>query len=129
MASTTLSVSSATIPSSTTPCPPATTTAAAAIAYYTPHTRSLSTFLVGKRLSLDRTSRIKPIGAKNASNGINCQASSSSVLPSALLFDCDGVLVDTEKDGHRISFNETFEEVLALYFAISSLIIVLSKLL
>uniref|UniRef100_A0A453S8I4 Uncharacterized protein n=1 Tax=Aegilops tauschii subsp. strangulata TaxID=200361 RepID=A0A453S8I4_AEGTS len=26
------------------------------------------------------------------------------------LFDCDGVLVDTEKDGHRISFNETFAE-------------------
>ncbi|KAL0318644.1 UNVERIFIED_CONTAM: CBBY-like protein [Sesamum angustifolium] len=33
-----------------------------------------------------------------------------SVLPKALLFDCDGVLVDTEKDGHRISFNETFAE-------------------
>ncbi|KAH9776577.1 CBBY-like protein [Citrus sinensis] len=35
---------------------------------------------------------------------------SASVLPSALLFDCDGVLVDTEKDGHRISFNDTFKE-------------------
>ncbi|KAK0586496.1 hypothetical protein LWI29_008009 [Acer saccharum] len=33
---------------------------------------------------------------------------SSSVF--ALLFDCDGVLVDTEKDGHRISFNDTFTE-------------------
>ncbi|KAJ6760832.1 XYLULOSE-15-BISPHOSPHATE (XUBP) PHOSPHATASE [Salix purpurea] len=41
--------------------------------------------------------------------GITCLAS-SSVLPSALLFDCDGVLVDTEKDGHRISFNDTFNE-------------------
>lgn len=40
--------------------------------------------------------------------GMTCSASS---LPSALLFDCDGVLVDTEKDGHRISFNETFAEV------------------
>eukprot|EP00252_Welwitschia_mirabilis_P012845 TRINITY_DN28381_c0_g4_i2.p1 TRINITY_DN28381_c0_g4~~TRINITY_DN28381_c0_g4_i2.p1 ORF type:complete len:312 (-),score=66.30 TRINITY_DN28381_c0_g4_i2:325-1260(-) len=28
----------------------------------------------------------------------------------ALLFDCDGVLVDTEKDGHRVSFNEAFAE-------------------
>ncbi|KAG5031961.1 hypothetical protein JHK85_015943 [Glycine max] len=37
-------------------------------------------------------------------------SSSSSTLPSALLFDCDGVLVDTEKDGHRISFNQTFQE-------------------
>jgi len=32
-------------------------------------------------------------------------------LPAALLFDCEGVLVDTEKDGHRISFNEAFAEV------------------
>jgi beta-phosphoglucomutase-like phosphatase (HAD superfamily) len=28
--------------------------------------------------------------------------------PEALLFDCDGVLVDTEKDGHRVSFNMAF---------------------
>jgi len=41
----------------------------------------------------------------------SASASSSSTLPSALLFDCDGVLVDTEKDGHRISFNQTFQEV------------------
>ncbi|GJP34526.1 hypothetical protein CLOM_g18963 [Closterium sp. NIES-68] len=31
-------------------------------------------------------------------------------LPEALLFDCDGVLVDTERDGHRVSFNQAFEE-------------------
>ncbi|EFJ48545.1 hypothetical protein VOLCADRAFT_104725 [Volvox carteri f. nagariensis] len=30
-------------------------------------------------------------------------------LPEALLFDCDGVLVDTERDGHRVSFNEAFK--------------------
>ncbi|XP_078158044.1 haloacid dehalogenase-like hydrolase (HAD) superfamily protein [Carex rostrata] len=36
---------------------------------------------------------------------------SSAPLPAALLFDCDGVLVDTEKDGHRISFNDTFAEM------------------
>ena len=28
----------------------------------------------------------------------------------ALIFDCDGVLVDTEKDGHRAAFNATFRE-------------------
>jgi HAD superfamily hydrolase (TIGR01509 family) len=28
---------------------------------------------------------------------------------SALIFDCDGVLADTERDGHLRSFNETFE--------------------
>eukprot|EP00241_Pyramimonas_parkeae_P007227 CAMPEP_0114237742 /NCGR_PEP_ID=MMETSP0058-20121206/7553_1 /TAXON_ID=36894 /ORGANISM="Pyramimonas parkeae, CCMP726" /LENGTH=304 /DNA_ID=CAMNT_0001349805 /DNA_START=62 /DNA_END=973 /DNA_ORIENTATION=- len=40
-----------------------------------------------------------------------CRAMAEStpgVLPAAILFDCDGVLVDTEKDGHRVSFNETF---------------------
>ena len=29
--------------------------------------------------------------------------------PEAVLFDCDGVLVDTEKDGHRVSFNAAFK--------------------
>jgi HAD superfamily hydrolase (TIGR01509 family) len=27
----------------------------------------------------------------------------------ALIFDCDGVLVDTERDGHRLAFNRAFE--------------------
>lgn len=29
---------------------------------------------------------------------------------SALVFDCDGVLADTERDGHRPAFNRTFSE-------------------
>lgn len=28
----------------------------------------------------------------------------------ALIFDCDGVLVDTELDGHRVAFNKAFSE-------------------
>ena len=28
----------------------------------------------------------------------------------ALIFDCDGVLVDTERDGHRIGFNRAFAQ-------------------
>lgn len=28
----------------------------------------------------------------------------------ALIFDCDGVLVDTERDGHRVAFNEAFAQ-------------------
>jgi HAD superfamily hydrolase (TIGR01509 family) len=28
----------------------------------------------------------------------------------AIFFDQDGVIIDTEKDGHRVSFNETFKE-------------------
>lgn len=58
--------------------------------------------------------RAKPmVHRASRSGGITCSATSSptSTLPSALLFDCDGVLVDTEKDGHRISFNDTFKEV------------------
>lgn len=135
MASTTLSVSSPSISGSTTPCLPNNT--AATVAHFKPRTRTFSTFLLGQSLSLYRTSRIRPIGSKNASNGITCQAS-SSVLPSALLFDCDGVLVDTEKDGHRISFNETFDEVspflcyISIYFSLLtaslSMIIELCKL-
>ena len=46
-------------------------------------------------------------------SSVSSDSSSSSPLPAALLFDCDGVLVDTEKDGHRISFNDTFAEVVS----------------
>ncbi len=28
----------------------------------------------------------------------------------ALIFDCDGVIAETERDGHRVSFNRTFKE-------------------
>ena len=28
----------------------------------------------------------------------------------AVIFDQDGVIIDTERDGHRIAFNKTFEE-------------------
>lgn len=30
-------------------------------------------------------------------------------MVSALIFDCDGVLVDTERDAHRVGFNRAFE--------------------
>ncbi|GAB2269732.1 hypothetical protein Dimus_004653 [Dionaea muscipula] len=61
-------------------------------------------------------SETKPIAGnkKNPFSGgvVRCSVASSpsAPLPSALLFDCDGVLVDTERDGHRISFNDTFAE-------------------
>ncbi len=28
----------------------------------------------------------------------------------ALIFDCDGVLADTERDGHRVAFNRAFAQ-------------------
>ena len=29
----------------------------------------------------------------------------------ALILDCDGVLADTERDGHLVAFNQTFREL------------------
>ncbi len=29
----------------------------------------------------------------------------------AIIFDCDGVLVDTERDGHRVAFNQAFAAI------------------
>ena len=29
----------------------------------------------------------------------------------AIIFDCDGVLVDTERDGHRVAFNQAFKAI------------------
>ncbi|KFK27146.1 hypothetical protein AALP_AA8G341200 [Arabis alpina] len=47
-----------------------------------------------------------------ARNHLLCSVlSSSATLLFALPFDCDGVLVDTEKDSHKISFKDTFKEV------------------
>ncbi|XP_006351450.1 haloacid dehalogenase-like hydrolase domain-containing protein At3g48420 [Solanum tuberosum] len=59
--------------------------------------------------SIDRTKSVTLRRKTSRRNGV-VTCSASSVLPKALLFDCDGVLVDTEKDGHRISFNDTFAE-------------------
>ena len=33
----------------------------------------------------------------------------------ALIFDCDGVLVDTERDAHRVGFNKAFKEKIAQF--------------
>ncbi|XP_071692857.1 CBBY-like protein isoform X2 [Rutidosis leptorrhynchoides] len=66
--------------------------------------------VIGKQISF-RSSNSKFSNPLIQSCSIKCSAvDSSSVFPSALLFDCDGVLVDTEKDGHRVSFNDTFAE-------------------
>ena len=36
---------------------------------------------------------------------------SGDVKSRALILDCDGVLADTERDGHLVAFNQTFEEL------------------
>ena len=35
--------------------------------------------------------------------------SEEKTVMKALIFDCDGVLADTERDGHRVAFNKAFE--------------------
>lgn len=57
-----------------------------------------------RRLSAASSSGARPAGRPGAR-----LAPRAAALPDALLFDCDGVIVDTEKDGHRVSFNEAFK--------------------
>ena len=45
----------------------------------------------------------------NAGSRSKLEAAATKSLE-AILFDCDGVLADTERDGHRISFNIAFGE-------------------
>ena len=63
------------------------------------------------------TSAFSSIGRLSSTSNIGCSRPSSSQLQAAsassleaILFDCDGVLADTERDGHRISFNIAFQE-------------------
>ena len=44
-------------------------------------------------------------GARNAKQGDDM-----GVKPGVLIFDVDGTLADTERDGHRVAFNRTFAE-------------------
>ncbi|XP_023732730.1 CBBY-like protein [Lactuca sativa] len=72
--------------------------------------------VIGKEVSVrSSTSKfwnplVRNCSRRSRGSSFRCSAVDSPVLPSALLFDCDGVLVDTEKDGHRVSFNDTFAE-------------------
>ncbi|XP_024441949.1 CBBY-like protein isoform X2 [Populus trichocarpa] len=108
---TTISLSLATLSSTTaTASSSITQTKTSSICSFRSHERTLSSSLLGTRIRVyNKTTRTRVVEKSSTSNGTTCLAS-SSVLPSALLFDCDGVLVDTEKDGHRISFNDTFNE-------------------
>lgn len=60
-------------------------------------------------LAMSALSRPMPLAVSTRRHRAQRAAHRVSALPEALLFDCDGVLVDTEKDGHRVSFNQAFE--------------------
>lgn len=47
------------------------------------------------------------VGAASRSVGLRARPLAAF---DALLFDCDGVLADTEPDGHRVAFNAAFKE-------------------
>ncbi|KAI3425903.1 hypothetical protein D9Q98_007876 [Chlorella vulgaris] len=47
--------------------------------------------------------------AASRPRAVRVQALRNFDQPQALLFDCDGVLVDTEAEGHRVAFNEAFK--------------------
>lgn len=57
-----------------------------------------------------RCARGRGLGA-GARSARLAAAAATDGLPSLLLFDCDGVLVETEKDGHRVAFNEAFRKI------------------
>ena len=64
---------------------------------------SRSSVLVGKKINNKTKSGVKRIN-------LQTNALRNFDYPEALLFDCDGVLCETERDGHRVTFNKTFKE-------------------
>lgn len=46
----------------------------------------------------------------NSMRASACGLTMATPTGMAILFDCDGVLADTERDGHRVSFNAVFKE-------------------
>jgi HAD superfamily hydrolase (TIGR01509 family) len=57
---------------------------------------------------------VRPHALKLSTSGTCARTTSTPLQLSAKLdavfFDCDGVLADTERDGHRIAFNQGFKE-------------------
>ena len=52
----------------------------------------------------------RAIGSRAMASRAPTRALRNFDYPEALLFDCDGVLCETERDGHRVTFNKTFKE-------------------
>jgi HAD superfamily hydrolase (TIGR01509 family) len=65
----------------------------------------------GPRGRVTRDDVLGAIAAKGAQN--DARSSTTAVRQvglKAVIFDCDGVLADTERDGHRVAFNRAFAE-------------------
>lgn len=57
------------------------------------------------------TTRGPSAAAAAAASGSSTSLAAAGKLE-AILFDCDGVLADTERDGHRLAFNRAFAKSL-----------------
>ena len=60
-------------------------------------------------------SRSAVVGSTRPASTTKLQAATTQTQPQpqqleAILFDCDGVLADTERDGHRLAFNIAFKD-------------------
>ena len=51
-----------------------------------------------------------PAGRSPSSSRAGTTLSAAAPTLEAILFDCDGVLADTERDGHRLAFNLAFKD-------------------
>lgn len=56
-----------------------------------------------------RASSFRAAGEASAAPVESSAEGQTEDLPQALIFDCDGVLADTERDGHRPAFNAAFK--------------------
>lgn len=54
----------------------------------------------------------RPVGRHYSPSSLRAGTTLSAAAPTleAILFDCDGVLADTERDGHRLAFNLAFKD-------------------
>jgi HAD superfamily hydrolase (TIGR01509 family) len=59
--------------------------------------------------TLQKSQKAATLRAIAPRSGVVVAALRNFDWPEALLFDCDGVLVDTEAEGHRVAFNEAFK--------------------
>lgn len=66
-------------------------------------------FAVPARISTSRSHASLGAGEASAAPVESSAEGHTEDLPQALIFDCDGVLADTERDGHRPAFNAAFK--------------------
>jgi HAD superfamily hydrolase (TIGR01509 family) len=78
---------------------------------------STATNTINLRASAFRSAGVRAMRARaatapraSARGSLRVTALRNFDYPEAILFDCDGVLCETERDGHRTTFNMTFKE-------------------